>query len=113
PTQVVEGVPPQLDPIVMRALAKDPSQRFADAATFREELDAALDAKAPSHRQLAHLTDELYGEDQRDRHEIEHTLTQLSSETGVTRTQSGPPVAWVWAAIALVIALIIAVGFWV
>ncbi|GGD27473.1 putative serine/threonine-protein kinase PknB [Microbacterium faecale] len=113
PTQVGDDVPAQLDPVVLRALAKDPAQRFPDAATFREALDAALDGRAPSQRQLTHLTEELYGAGQRARNEVAHTLTQLSSETGTTRTQSGPPVAWVWAAIALVIALIIAVGYWV
>ncbi len=113
PTQVGDDVPAQLDPIVLRALAKDPAQRFPDAATFREALDAALDGRAPSQRQLTHLTEELYGAGQRARNEVAHTLTQLSSETGTTRTQSGPPVAWIWAAIALVIALIVAVGYWV
>ena len=113
PTQVGDDVPAQLDPVVLRALAKDPAQRFPDAATFREALDAALDGRAPSQRQLTHLTEELYGAGQRARNEVAHTLTQLSSETGTTRTQSGPPVAWIWAAIALVIALIVAVGYWV
>ena len=113
PTKVVATAPPQLDPVVMRALAKDPQQRFADAATFREELDAALDGKSMSRRQLAILTDELYGEGQQLHNENEHTLTQLSSDNGVTRTQSGPPVAWVWAAIVLLIALVAAVAFWV
>ncbi|MGO1838499.1 Stk1 family PASTA domain-containing Ser/Thr kinase [Microbacterium gubbeenense] len=113
PTKVVKTAPPQLDPVVMRALAKDPEQRFADAATFREELDAALDGKTMSRRQLAILTDELYGEGQQLHTENEHTLTQLSSDNGVTRTQSGPPVAWVWAAIVLLIALVAAVAFWV
>lgn len=113
PSQVADGIPAQLDPVVMRALAKDPAQRFADAATFREELDAAIDGKLPTKRQLAMLTDELYGENQQKQNETAHTLAQLSAETGVTRTQSGPPVAWVWAAVALLIALIVAVGFWV
>ncbi len=113
PTKVAASAPPQLDPIVMRALAKDPAQRFADAATFREELDAALDGKSPSRRQLAALTDELYGERQQKQTETEHTLTQLSAENGIARTQSGPPVAWVWAAIALLVALVAAVAFWV
>ena len=67
PTQVGDDVPAQLDPVVLRALAKDPAQRFPDAATFREALDAALDGRAPSQRQLTHLTEELYGAGQRAR----------------------------------------------
>src|SRR5699024_5105261 len=80
PTKVAGNAPPQLDPVVMRALAKDPAQRFSDAATFREELDAALDGKTMSRRQLAMLTDELYGEGQQLHTENEHTLTQLSND---------------------------------
>ena len=33
--------PPALDPIVLRALAKDPYQRYPDAASFRLALDCA------------------------------------------------------------------------
>ncbi|WP_308291574.1 Stk1 family PASTA domain-containing Ser/Thr kinase [Microbacterium sp. G2-8] len=113
PSRVDENAPPQLDPIVLRALAKDPAQRFADAATFREELDAALDGKSMTKRQLAVLTDQLYGAQQQQQAETEHTLTQLSSDNGIRRTQSGPPIAWVWAAVALLVALVAAVVFWV
>jgi serine/threonine-protein kinase len=113
PTQRYPEAPAQLDPIVMRALAKDPAQRYPDAATFREALDAALDGRTLSRRQMTHLTDELYGEQRRAQHEIEHTFAELSSDNGVARTQSGPPTAWVWAAIALVVALIAALAFWV
>src|SRR5690606_8646321 len=99
--------------IVMRALAKDPAQRYPDAATFREALDAALDGKTLSQRQMTHLTDELYSDRRRAQQEIEHTFAELSSENGVARTQSGPPTAWVWAAIALIIASVVALAFWV
>ena len=113
PTTRNPEAPAQLDPIVMRALAKDPAQRYPDAATFREALDAALDGKTPSRRQLTHLTDELYGEHRRAQHEIEHTFAELSADNGVARTQSGPPTAWVWAAIALIVAAVAALAFWV
>ena len=113
PTQRYPDAPAQLDPIVMRALAKDPAQRYPDAATFREALDAALDGKTLSQRQLTHLADELYGDQRRAQHEIEHTFAELSSENGVARTQSGPPTAWVWAAIALIVASVAALAFWV
>ena len=113
PTQRHPEAPAQLDPIVMRALAKDPDQRYPDAATFREALDAALDGATMSRRQLTNLTDELYGERRQAQNEIEHTFAELSSENGVARTQSGPPTAWVWAAITLVVALVAALAFWV
>ncbi|HLT67499.1 MAG TPA: Stk1 family PASTA domain-containing Ser/Thr kinase [Microbacterium sp.] len=113
PTKRYPEAPAQLDPIVMRALAKDPAQRYPDAATFREALDAALDGKTLSRRQMTHLTDELYSEQHRAQQEIEHTFAELSNDNGVARTQSGPPTAWVWAAIALIVALVAAVAFWV
>ncbi len=37
------GVDPALDPIVMKALAPDPAQRFADAAEFRQALQGYLE----------------------------------------------------------------------
>ena len=36
---VKPGLPPQLDPLVARALEKDPAARYASAAEFREALD--------------------------------------------------------------------------
>ncbi|WP_433776042.1 Stk1 family PASTA domain-containing Ser/Thr kinase [Microbacterium sp. gxy059] len=113
PSQANPAAPARLDPIVLRALAKDPAQRFPDAAAFREALDAAMDSAEMSTRQIAALTDELYGDGQREQADVEHTITQLSSATGVTRTQSGPPVAWVWTAIIALIAIIAAVVIWV
>ncbi|WP_368732806.1 Stk1 family PASTA domain-containing Ser/Thr kinase [Microbacterium sp. ZXX196] len=112
PSQARPGAPAQLDSIVLRALAKDPAQRFDDAGAFREALDAAVDGDAMSTRQLAALTHELYGDQHQAQAEAQHTLTQLSRETGAARTQSGPPVAWVWAGVALVAALVVAVVFW-
>ena len=113
PTKRNPAAPAQMDPIVMRALAKDPAQRFPDAATFREALDAALDGKMPSRREMNVLSDELYGEHRRAQHEIEHTFAELSADNGIARTQSGPPTAWVWAAIALIVAAVAALAFWV
>jgi eukaryotic-like serine/threonine-protein kinase len=45
PSTVNPEVPPALDAVVMRALAKDPEQRFKDADAFLKALDAA--EKAP------------------------------------------------------------------
>ncbi|WP_281167311.1 Stk1 family PASTA domain-containing Ser/Thr kinase [Microbacterium indicum] len=113
PSQTNPDSPAQLDPIVLRALAKDPNQRFSNAASFREALDRALDGKRLSERQLAALSDELYGERTQQQAQTEHTLAQLATENGSARTQAGPPVAWVWAGVILVVALIAAVVIWV
>jgi eukaryotic-like serine/threonine-protein kinase len=45
PSAINPGVPPALDAVVMRALAKDPDARFKDADAFLKALDAA--EKAP------------------------------------------------------------------
>ncbi len=113
PSEVNEAVPRAIDAVVLRALAKDPFQRYPDAATFREALDAATDGKAPSKRQLGALTSELYGPNPRQAAETARSLRQLSTDTTMKRTQAGPPVAWIWSGVALLAVLLISVLFWV
>ncbi|WP_325471586.1 Stk1 family PASTA domain-containing Ser/Thr kinase [Microbacterium sp.] len=113
PTEVKEDAPKTLDPIVLRALAKDPYQRYPDAASFRLALDSAVTGKAPTKKQLGALTSELYGPSPRQAQETARSLRQLSSDTTMTRTQSGPPVAWIWAGVALLAVLLISVLLWV
>ncbi len=113
PTEVNEEAPGALDPIVLRALAKDPYQRYPDASQFRAALDAATGGHAPSRKQLGALTSELYGPSPRQAQETARSLRQLSADTTMTRTQSGPPVAWIWAGVALLAVLLASVLFWV
>src|SRR5258706_5437181 len=42
PSKVVAGIPPVLEHVVMRALARNPDERFATAAEMRKELLAAM-----------------------------------------------------------------------
>ncbi|MGN8026382.1 Stk1 family PASTA domain-containing Ser/Thr kinase [Microbacterium sp. 22242] len=106
-----------IDPVVLRAMAKDPFQRFPDAASFRTALDAAVagavTGAVPTKKQLSSLTSELYGPSPRHAQETARTLRQLSSDTTMTRTQSGPPVAWIWASVALLAVLLASVLIWV
>lgn len=113
PTEVNEDAPGALDPIVLRALAKDPYQRYSDAAHFRAALDAAVTGNAPTRKELGALTSELYGPSPRQAQETARSLRQLSTDTTMTRTQSGPPVAWIWAGVALLAVLLASVLFWV
>ncbi len=112
PSEVNEALPLALDTVALRALAKDPYQRYQDAAGFREDLDATVDGKEPSKRAVGALTSELYGPDPRHAAETARSLRQLSTDTTMPRTQSGPPVAWIWAGIGLLVVLVIAVLFW-
>ncbi|WEK61515.1 MAG: Stk1 family PASTA domain-containing Ser/Thr kinase [Candidatus Microbacterium colombiense] len=113
PTEVNEDSPGALDPVVLRALAKDPYQRYPDAAHFRAALDGAVTGIAPSRKQLGALTSELYGPSPRQAQETARSLRQLSTDTTMARTQSGPPVAWIWAGVALLAVLLASVLFWV
>ncbi|MDQ4214775.1 Stk1 family PASTA domain-containing Ser/Thr kinase [Microbacterium sp. ASV81] len=102
-----------LDPVVLRAMAKDPYQRFGDAATFRAALRESGTGAVPTKKQLGALTSELYGPNPRHAQETARTLRQLSSDTTMSRTQSGPPVAWIWAGVALLAVLLASVLIWV
>lgn len=113
PSELDESIPRALDVVVLRALAKDPYQRYQDAAGFRAALTHALTGKAPTRRQLGTLTSELYGPNPRQAAETARALRQLSSDSTMRRTQSGPPVAWVWAGVAVLAVLLISVLFWV
>jgi eukaryotic-like serine/threonine-protein kinase len=113
PSEVDESIPRALDALVLRALAKDPFQRFPDAAAFRSALDAAVGGKQPTKRQLGALTSELYGPNPRQAAETARSLRQLSTDTTMRRTQAGPPVAWIWAGVAVLAVLLVSLLFWV
>ena len=113
PSEVNDSVARSLDAVALRALAKDPFQRYQDAASFREALDATVDGRSPSKRQVGALTSELYGPNPRQAAETARSLRQLSTDTTMKRTQAGPPVAWIWAGVALLTVLLVSVLFWV
>jgi len=113
PSEINEQLPRAIDAIVLRALAKDPYQRFPDAASFRAALRSVAAGHTPSKREIGALTSELYGSNPRQAQETARSLRQLSTDTTMTRTQSGPPVAWIWAGVALIGVLLVSVLFWV
>jgi len=113
PSELVGTVPRSLDAIVLRALAKDPFQRFQDAVSFREALDATVDGRTPTKRQVGALQSQLYGANPRQAAETARSLRQLSTDTTMRRTQAGPPVAWIWAGVAVLAVLLISVLIWV
>src|ERR671934_61708 len=50
--EICEGLPPEVDPVFRRAMAKDPSARFGTAAEFVAALRAALAEAAGSTRSM-------------------------------------------------------------
>ncbi len=113
PSEFVESVPRSLDAVALRALAKDPFQRFQDAASFRTALGAAQEGRTLSKRELGALNNELYGANPRQAAETARSLRQLSTDTTMQRTQAGPPVAWIWAGVAILAVILISVLIWV
>ena len=113
PSELNEALPRSLDAIVLRALAKDPYQRFPDAGSFRTALKEVSAGYTPTKKDIGALTSELYGPNPRQAQETARSLRQLSTDNTMTRTQSGPPVAWIWAGVALLAVLLISVLFWV
>src|SRR5690606_10843751 len=64
-------------------------------------------------RQVHTLTNQLYGANPRQAAETARSLRQLSTDTTMTRTQAGPPVAWIWTGVAVLAVLLISLLIWV
>ena len=116
PSTIEPGISPALDAVVLRALAKDRFERFQTAADFRDDVEAAGQGRAPARRPPVHdAGTTLFGVDPRASAGSEAALKELSSDDNdrPQRTQTRPPVAWIWAGIVLVAIVIVAVVFWV
>jgi serine/threonine-protein kinase len=115
PNALNHAVSPALNAVVMRALAKDRAERYQTAADFRSDLEIALAGKVPDHAPAASDFDAaLFGVNPGSAAASEATLRRLSEDADdrVPRTQTRPPVAWIWGIIALVAVVIAVVGFW-
>lgn len=109
PSEVNTKVSPELDRVVLYGLAKDRAKRFQTAAEFRDALRTAARGEMPKLTQ--HTQEGVLFSAGDEVSESDLALRQLS-EGGGSRTQSRPPVMWTWAAILTVVAVIVAVVFW-
>jgi eukaryotic-like serine/threonine-protein kinase len=102
--------------VVLRAVAKDRFARFQSAAEFREAA-AAVRAGAVGSRRPS-TPDEfnaaLFGVTPHVTAGAESTFRQLTvkDDERVVRTQSRPPVAWIWGGISIATVVIVAVLVW-
>ncbi|WP_343862983.1 Stk1 family PASTA domain-containing Ser/Thr kinase [Frigoribacterium faeni] len=116
PSTIAPAVSPALDAVVLHALAKDRFERFQTAADFRSDVEAAAEGRAPARRLPAsHVGSTLFGVNPAAAAGSEAALKELASDDNdrPQRTQTRPPVAWIWAGIVLVGIVIAAVVFWV
>ncbi len=96
PSTVIGGVPPQFDELVLKATARDPAKRYADAAAMGEELEAIVDElglpdfKVPAPRNSAqHASAALYRSEER-----QHATTDVVAPRRPTRELTRGPDDW-------------------
>jgi serine/threonine protein kinase len=117
PSTLNPKVSPALDVVVLRSLAKDRFARFQSASDFREEVEAAANGTVVPKRTPAEKDAALglFGENPDDLSGSEATLRELNlvdDDDQVTRTQSRPPAAWIWAGIMVMVVVVVSVLFW-
>ena len=117
PSSLNPKVSPALDAVVLHALAKDKFERFQTAPDFRHDLEAAARGEVPTRKLPAagDFNTTLFGVNPSATAGSEATMRQLASDNRErsVKTQNRPPVAWIWAGITLMVAVLIALAFWV
>ena len=115
PSSLNPKVSPALDAVVLRSMAKDRFQRYQSATEFRDDVEAAAAGSVPARKQVAttDFNSTLFGVNPSSVAGSEATLRQLTVDDDRSpRTQNRPPVAWIWAGIAVMVVIIGAVIFW-
>jgi len=115
PTRIIPSIAPAFDLVVAKALAKEPARRYQSAAEFRTDLETAAGGQLPVARQVKpdDFNAALFGSTAAA--QAAQTARQLAADGDgrSTRTQTGPPVIWLWAGIVVLIAIVGAVVFWI
>jgi serine/threonine-protein kinase len=117
PSSLNRTVSPAVDAVVEHALSKDRFSRFQSASEFRDQLDGAGSGAPPVVRQVVPANDfnaTLFGVNPTMTANSDAALRQLTIDQDArgSRTQQRPPVAWIWAGIALLMVIVIAVVVW-
>jgi len=111
PSERDPEISPALDRVILHSLAKDRTRRFQSASEFREALRLAAEGTMPRLGREEEEPSVLFSNPE-DVSESELALRRLSETGASSRAQSRPPVMWIWAAILTVIAVVVAVVFW-
>ena len=115
PSSLNFHVSPALDAVVLRALTKDRFERYQSASEFRTDVETASAGNIPSRRLPANdAGSTLFGASPAASSGPDIAMKRLGADDDrVVRTQSRPPVAWVWAGILTLAVIVIAVVIWV
>lgn len=115
PSSINSKVSPAMDAVALHALEKDKFTRYQSAAEFRSALEDAVAGKIPVKKVAKDdFNATLFGANPASRAGSEATMRQLanSADDRVVRTQSRPPVAWIWAGVVIMVAILVAVLLW-
>lgn len=113
PSSINPAVPEGFDHVVARALAKNRDDRYQSAADFRDDVQRAGAGLPVAGPVVEDATTVLFGAAGPVQTSTEQALRQLTSTDGPVRTQRRPPVVWIWAGVAVVAVVLIAVMVWV
>ena len=114
PSSVNPKVTPAIDAVVLRSVAKDRFNRFQSAAEFREAVASARAGTLTARKGSDDFNSALFGVNPSVTAGAEATFRQLTvaGDDRVVRTQSRPPVAWLWGGVAVMIVVVAAVLVW-
>ena len=118
PSTLVPAVSPAMNAVVLRSLAKDRFERYQSAAEFRADVDIAAAGKVPPRGapRVDEFSATLFGVNPTSGAASQETLRRLATEDedrAPRSMQSRPPVAWVWAGIAVMTVIVAVVMVWV
>jgi serine/threonine-protein kinase len=113
PSTINPKVSPAMDVVVARALTKDRFERYQTVTEFRADLEEAASGRVPRHKHHDEVAETLFGAPPSSVSGPEAAFRQLAEDQTMTRTQRRPPVIWIWAGIAIMAVVIVAVLAWV
>ena len=116
PNVLNPAISPALNAVVMRALAKNKDERFQTAADFSADLEIAATGKVPDRTPGGDdFNATLFGVSPNSTAASSATLRRLAEDNddSAPRTQSRPPVAWIWGGVAVMAVIVVAALVWV